>query len=292
MCIENTGTAAAPVGAGTATASLTAEFPAGTNRTIADVETAITPTDLTPSNGTADCTAGFDATTGRFPTAVTATDAAYSQAADQTTGTTTLTTTTAITPFNRAGAVTVAYTPQSDTELAYPAEWNNLAVAQGQLRATVTYTYTPTSGGGSSLPFTGSTGGRIATLAHHTPRRHYRHAHRPAPPNEPHHTTRRQLTVIRVGISPCQRVTVGSTTRPRLPLVLAASRIVECRAFIGPADTERLQPSGSSRSGGRVVIRDVPWSRWRHAHQRQPGGRAGDGWSRSCAGDRSKESFP
>lgn len=165
VCIENTGAAAAPVGAGTATASLTAEFPAGTNRTTADVDTAITPSDLAASNGTADCAAGYETTAGRFPTAVTATDAAYSQGTDQTISTTTLTTTAAMTPFNRTGAVTVAYTPLSDTELAYPAEWNNLSVAQGQLRATVTYTYTPTSGGGGSLPFTGSTGGRIAALA-------------------------------------------------------------------------------------------------------------------------------
>ena len=169
VCIENTGQAPAPIGAGTATASLTAEFPDGANRTVADVDATVAATNLAASNGTADCAGGYNATTGRFPAAVAAGDTTYAQATDQTTNTSTLTTTAAMAPFNRAGTVTVAYTPASDTELAVPAAWDNLSVAQGQLEARVTYTYTPAAttatGGGGSLPFTGSTGGRIAILA-------------------------------------------------------------------------------------------------------------------------------
>jgi hypothetical protein len=167
VCIENTGPAPAPIGAGTATASLTAEFPGGANRTVADVAATVAAADVAASNGTADCAGGFDAATGRFVAAVTAADATYTQQTDQTTNTATLTTATALAPFNRAGTITVAYTPQNDTELALPAAWGILSVARGELRATITYTYTPASsgGGGSNLPFTGSTGGRIATLA-------------------------------------------------------------------------------------------------------------------------------
>jgi hypothetical protein len=167
VCIENTGQAPAPVGAGTATASLTAEFPGGANRTVADVDATVAAANLAASNGSADCAGGYNAATGRFPAAVTAGDATYVQATDRTTNTATLTTSTAMAPFNRAGTVMVTYTPQSNTELALPAAWDNLSVAQGALAVRVTYTYTPASGGGggSNLPFTGSTGGRIATLA-------------------------------------------------------------------------------------------------------------------------------
>ena len=56
--------------------------------------------------------------------------------------------------------------PQAgDTELVLPAEWDNLAVAQGQLQATVTYTYTPATDLGPQLPGTGSDSNRIVTIA-------------------------------------------------------------------------------------------------------------------------------
>ena len=67
------------MGAGTATASLTAEFPGGANRTVGAVDAAVAAGNLAASNGTADCAGAFDVATGRFPAAVTAGDAAYVQ---------------------------------------------------------------------------------------------------------------------------------------------------------------------------------------------------------------------
>ena len=38
------------------------------------------------------------------------------------------------------------------TELVLPTGWDNVAIAQGQLRASVTYTYTPATDLGPQLP--------------------------------------------------------------------------------------------------------------------------------------------
>ena len=133
VCIENTATTPAAMGAGTATASLTAEFPGGANRTVGAVDAAVAAGNLAASNGTADCAGAFDAVTGRFPAAVTVGDAAYVERAGQAVTGTVLTSSEAMAPFMRAGTVTVTYTAQSDTELALPPAWDNTSVAQGQL---------------------------------------------------------------------------------------------------------------------------------------------------------------
>ena len=64
--------------------------------------------------------------------------------------------------FIGTGTVAVSHTAQNDTELVLPAEWQNTAVAQGQLQASVTYTYTVP---GSQIPGTGSSSYRTVTIA-------------------------------------------------------------------------------------------------------------------------------
>jgi LPXTG-motif cell wall-anchored protein len=165
VCIENTGPSEASMAAGTATATLDATFPGGANRTVATVDAATGSVQLDPSNGTADCAAGYDDATGRFPDQVTAADTVFFERADLTTRTATLTGSTALAPFIGDGTIAVTFAPASDTELVLPAEWDNLAVAQGQLQALVTYTYTPATDLGPQLPGTGSNSNRIVTIA-------------------------------------------------------------------------------------------------------------------------------
>ena len=145
-CVENAGQTEGSTAGGTATASLAAQFPGGAAATTATVGASVDPVSLPASDGTTDCAEGFDDATGSFPDDVTAGDAAYFEGADQATGAATITDTTAMAPFVGTGTVAVAYTPTSDTELVLPAEWDNLAVAQGQITASVTYTFTPAGG--------------------------------------------------------------------------------------------------------------------------------------------------
>jgi hypothetical protein len=147
--------------AGSATASLDVELPTGDNSTVATIDESIDPIRLAAGNGTDDCADGYDEETSQFPDDVTASDAAYFEQTDSATTTETLTGQTAVAPFIGSGDVTLSYTPESDTELALPAEWDNLAVAQGQIEARVTYTYTPST----DLPDTGSNINRIIIIA-------------------------------------------------------------------------------------------------------------------------------
>jgi hypothetical protein len=163
VCIENTGETTASMAGGSATASLEAEFPGGTNPTVATVDASVDPVSLPASNGTADCADGLDDATDSFPAPVTAADTTYFEQADQSTGTSTITDTTAMAPFIGTGTVAVAYTPASDTELVLPADWDNISVAVGQVSATVTYTYTPAGAG--PLPPTDVIGNQIAAVA-------------------------------------------------------------------------------------------------------------------------------
>ena len=119
-CIENTGSSAASMVAGTATASLDAEFPGGASPTGAAVDASVPPTDLAPSNGSADCAEGFDQATGRFPASVTAGDTVYFEQTDQADSTDTLTDSNAMAQFIGSETIEVAYTPQSDTALSAP----------------------------------------------------------------------------------------------------------------------------------------------------------------------------
>jgi LPXTG-motif cell wall-anchored protein len=164
-CIENTSATAGSMAGGTATGSLDATFPGGANATVATVEASLDPVQLAASNGTSDCAAGFDDATGRFPDQVTATDTVFFEDDDLTLRAATLTGPSAVAPFIGTGTIAVTFTPNSDTELVLPAEWDNLAAAQGALQATITYTYTPAADLGPQLPGTGSNSNRIVTIA-------------------------------------------------------------------------------------------------------------------------------
>jgi hypothetical protein len=164
-CIENR-QEATPTVTGSLTGSLGVTVPPGADPTNATATADIPDTTLALTNGTDDCTAGFDPDTGLFPAPVAAPDAAYAEQADMTTTTGTLTGQSAIDPFVGPGTVTIAHTPTSDSELAVPAEWDAVSVAVGSLQVEVTYTYTPTSnapGTPSPAPApgggTGGTGG-------------------------------------------------------------------------------------------------------------------------------------
>jgi LPXTG-motif cell wall-anchored protein len=162
-CIENTTPTAGSMAGGTATGRLDATFPGGANATVATVEASVDPVQLAASNGTADCVAGFDDATGRFPDEVTAADTVFFEEDDLTFRSGTLSGSSAVSPFIGTGTINVTFTPTSDTELVLPAEWDNLAAAQGTLQATVTYTYSPSLG--PQLPGTGSNNNRIVTIA-------------------------------------------------------------------------------------------------------------------------------
>lgn len=162
VCIENTSPQAVAVGGGTSEGSLDAAFPGSVARAIASAEATGAPTTLAASDGTADCSAGFDTTAGRFAAPVIATDATFFQQTHVATNSATLTSSGQMSPYIGTGSVAVGYTPLNDTELVFPAEWQSTAVAQGQLQATVTYTYTPT---GRQIPGTGSDTDRTVTIA-------------------------------------------------------------------------------------------------------------------------------
>jgi hypothetical protein len=162
VCIENTSTRAGATAGGTASGTLDAAFPGDAARTVATAQATGAAVTLTASNATANCTAGFDAATGRFPVPVSAGDVTFFEQGNQATNSASLTAGGQLSPFIGTGTVAVSYTAQNDTELVLPAEWQNTAVAQGQLQATVTYTYTVP---GAGIPPTGSDSGRMVTIA-------------------------------------------------------------------------------------------------------------------------------
>jgi hypothetical protein len=162
VCIENTSTQAGATAGGTATGTLDAAFPGGAARTDVTTEATDAASTLTASNGTANCDAGFDTAAGRFGVPVSAADVTFFQQSNQATNTTTLSASTQLSAFIGNGTVAVSYTSQNDTELLLPAEWQNTAVAQGRLEATVTYTYTVP---GAGIPPTGSDSDRTVTIA-------------------------------------------------------------------------------------------------------------------------------
>ena len=141
VCVENWDGAAGSL-AGSISGSLAAEFPGGAGAAAAAADEPVPATPLGASNGAADCANGYDAATGRFPAAVSAADTVFFQDANQATGGA-LTDASTMAPFVGTGTVTGVFTPTSDTDLDPPADFESLAVAQGQLQASVTYTYTP-----------------------------------------------------------------------------------------------------------------------------------------------------
>ena len=162
VCIENASAQAGATAGGTESGTLDAAFPGGAARTVATAQATGAAATLTASNGTANCTAGFDTATARFAAPVSAADVTFFQQSNQATNSATLSTSTQLSPFIGTGTVAVSYTAQNDTELVRPAEWKNTAVAQGQLQATVTYTYTVP---GAGIPGTGSNSDRTTTIA-------------------------------------------------------------------------------------------------------------------------------
>lgn len=162
VCIENTGAQAGATVGGTATGTIDATFPGGAARTVATARATSAGATLAAGDGTANCTSGFDTATGRFAAPVSAADVTFFQQSNQATNTASLSTSTQLAPFIGTGTVAVSYTAQNDTDLVLPLEWQNTAVARGQLSATVTYTYTVPSRG---TPPTGSDGDRTLTIA-------------------------------------------------------------------------------------------------------------------------------
>jgi hypothetical protein len=158
-CVENRQTDAGAPGTGSITGSLAVELPTGANTTQATADADLPGTDLTPANGTDDCTTGLD-DTGTFLAPVTAPDVGFAQDAGDATRTETLTG-TAIQPFIGTGPLTITHTPTNDTQIAVPAEWDAVSVAVGNYQVAVTYTYTPAAGAptaapGSPAPATGT----------------------------------------------------------------------------------------------------------------------------------------
>jgi hypothetical protein len=162
VCIENASAQAGATAGGTSTGTLDAGFPGGAARAVATAQATGAAATLTASNGTANCTTGFDAAAGRFPAAVSAGDVTFFQQSNQATNSATLSAPSQLSPFIGTGTVAVSYTASNDTELVLPAEWQNTAVAQGQLQATVTYTYTVP---GPGIPPTGSDSDRTLEIA-------------------------------------------------------------------------------------------------------------------------------
>jgi hypothetical protein len=167
-CIENGQADLGAPATGTATGSLAVEVPTGANTTTATATATLPGTNLEPANGTDDCAAGFADDTSTFPVPVTASDVGYAEDTGAATNTQTLTG-SAVQAFVGTGTVTVAHTPDSDTELAVPPEWDAVSVAVGGYQVDVTYTYTPapapapaprapTAGSGSGSGSLSSTG--------------------------------------------------------------------------------------------------------------------------------------
>jgi hypothetical protein len=162
VCIENASAQGGATAGGTSTGTLDAAFPGGAARAVATAQATGAAATLAASNGTDDCTAGVDVAAGRFPSAVSASDVTFFQQSNQATSSATLSATGQLSPFIGTGTVAVSYTASNDTELVLPAEWQNTAVAQGQLQATVTYTYTAP---GAGIPPTGRDSDRAVEIA-------------------------------------------------------------------------------------------------------------------------------
>ena len=173
VCIENTNPAAGSATQGVVHGSLVAEFPGGVSP-VAGSGGAADGGQPAPSNGSADCAAGYDAALGHFPGEVTAADTVFWEGRDELTNGATLTDSGAMAPFVGPGTVEVAFTGGNDSDLELPDDWDSVVVAQGQLLAEVTYTYTPGGGGtpsptvsppGTPLPVTGSSSNEIVGVA-------------------------------------------------------------------------------------------------------------------------------
>jgi LPXTG-motif cell wall-anchored protein len=162
VCIENTSVQASATAGGTATGTLDAAFPGGAARAVATAQATGALATLTASNGTANCNAGLDTAMGRFAAPVSSSDVTFFQQSNQATNSATLIASAQLSPFIGTGTVAVSYTAQNGTDLVLPAEWQNAAVAQGQLQATVTYTYTVPGG---QIPRTGSDNDRTVAIA-------------------------------------------------------------------------------------------------------------------------------
>ena len=162
VCIENTSAQSGATAGGTTSGTLDAAFPGGAARTVATAQATGAAATLTASNGTANCTAGFDTATGRFAAPVSAADVTFFQQSNPASNSATLTTSGQLAPFIGTGTVAVSYMATNNTDLVLPAEWQNTAVAQGQLQATVTYTY---SVPGTTIPRTGGDSSRTVTIA-------------------------------------------------------------------------------------------------------------------------------
>jgi hypothetical protein len=162
VCIENTSAEAGATAGGTATGTLDAAFPGGAARSDVTAQATGAATTLTAGNGTANCSAGFDNAVGRFAAPVSSADVTFFQQSDQATNSASLSASAQLSPFIGTGTVAVSYTAQNDTELVLPVEWQNTAVAQGQLEASVTYTYTVPDAG---IPPTGRDSDRTLTIA-------------------------------------------------------------------------------------------------------------------------------
>ena len=90
VCIENTSAQAGATAGGTASGTLDAAFPGGAARTVATAQATGAAATLTASNGTANCTAGFDTATARFAAPVSAADVTFFQQSNQATNSATL----------------------------------------------------------------------------------------------------------------------------------------------------------------------------------------------------------
>ncbi|HUG00215.1 MAG TPA: choice-of-anchor E domain-containing protein, partial [Ilumatobacter sp.] len=162
VCIENTSAQSAATAGSAASGTLDASFPGSSARAVATAQANGAAATLTASNGTDNCAGGFDTAAGRFPAPVSAGDVTYFEHSIQATNSATLSDSAQLAPFIGTGTVAVSYTTQNDTELVVPAEWQNTAVARGQLQASVTYTYVEPGG---DIPATGNSSYRTATIA-------------------------------------------------------------------------------------------------------------------------------
>jgi LPXTG-motif cell wall-anchored protein len=144
------------------TGSLTVQVPTGANPTTASADAGLPTSSLPASDGTDDCNTGFDATAGQFTAPVTAPDTAYVERTGTAANTYTLTSQSAVAPFVGTGNVTIAYTPQSDSQLAVPPEWDAVSVAVGSLQVEVTDTCH--TGAGTRDRRTGGLSGTGATI--------------------------------------------------------------------------------------------------------------------------------
>ena len=116
VCIENTGPSEGSMAAGTATATLDADFPGGASRTVATVDAA-TGHRARAEQRHRRLRRRLRRRHGTLPRTVTAADTVFFEQADLP-RTATITGSTALAPFIGDGTIDVTYTPESDTELS------------------------------------------------------------------------------------------------------------------------------------------------------------------------------